>query len=207
MHTRMWSLMLIGILASPAIAQNPETQPDDSWISLSGTATEALADSFTLDYGEGTVTVEMDELGWDWYDTNFQFIEGDEVTVYGEVDDDLYETATIEASSVYDKTLNTYYYADSVDEGDGLYTWNLDDDLNDVTIRGTVTSVNGREFTIDRGVQEMTVDTIAMTYNPVDDEGFQQIDVGDRVSVNGEIDADVFENRELMADWIITLEN
>lgn len=42
-------------------------------------------------------------------------------------------------------------------------------------------------------------------YNPMDDEGYQQIDVGDRVSVTGDIDIDTWEKRELMAETIVTL--
>ena len=40
----------------------------------------ALPDSFTLDYGDGTITVEMDK--WKWYENNEETIEGDRVTVY-----------------------------------------------------------------------------------------------------------------------------
>lgn len=195
------------IAATPLFAQDPEAMPDDSWISLSGTVTTALPESFTLDYGEGTILVEMDEP-WDWYDEDYEVLPGDEVTVYGEVDDDLYEKATIEASSVYVHDLNTFFYASSIDEEDALYATSFYNvyDATDLTLRGTVTSVNGREFTIDTGLQQMTVDTDEMAYNPMDDQGYQQIDVGDRVSVNGWIDLDVFEKRELKADWIVTLE-
>ena len=39
--------------------KSPYMQPDDTWISLSGTVTSVSRDSFTLDYGKGVVTVEM----------------------------------------------------------------------------------------------------------------------------------------------------
>lgn len=42
-------------------------------------------------------------------------------------------------------------------------------------------------------------------YNPLDSEGFQQIQVGDRVSVGGTIDYDFLEGRELVASSIVTL--
>ena len=44
-----------------------------------------------------------------------------------------------------------------------------------------------------------------MLYNPLDDEGYQKIDVGDRVKVTGNIDNDLFEGKELMADSVIKL--
>ncbi len=46
-----------------------------------------------------------------------------------------------------------------------------------------------------------------MSYNPLDDDGYQKIDVGDRVSVTGEIDKDLFESHKLDADSFVTLSN
>jgi len=107
-------------LSAPAMAQapddkpNPYLMPDDTWISISGTAVDPQAASFTLDYGEGTVLVEMDD--WDWYGEAGGILDGDKVTVYGEIDDDFYELTSIEASSVYVESLGTYFYANSDDE-------------------------------------------------------------------------------------------
>lgn len=197
-------------MAPGALAEDkdPYLQPDESWISISGTAVETDADSFTLDYGDGIITVEMDK--WDWYEKDFQVIEGDKVTVYGEIDDDLYETTKIEASSVYDKSRETYYFASSADEEfDDDYDYWIDDDfvVGEMTVRGTVTGVNGRQFTIDTGSRKMTVDTIMMSYNPVDAKGYPTIDKGDYVSVSGDMDYDTWEKRELMADTVVVLEN
>ncbi len=188
---------------------NPYLQPDETWISLSGKAVDTRPDGFVLDYGEGVVTVEMDD--WDWYDESAKVLEGDEVTVYGRVDDDTFETTSIEASSVYVESLGTYFFASAADEED------LDDHVHhywlhvhpvavgDLVVRGRVTSVDGREFTIDDGVRQLTVDTIGMSYNPLDDIGYQRIDVGDYVSVRGNIDVDAWEEAELMADSVTTL--
>ena len=44
------------------------------------------------------------------------------MTVYGRVDDDLYETTTIEASSIYDQDLGTYFYASAADEESDIIT-------------------------------------------------------------------------------------
>lgn len=187
---------------SPYLAQ------DGSWISLSGTVTSTTADSFELDYGRGIVTVEMDD--WDWFDDNNNTIPGDKVTVYGEVDDDTYELTSIEASSVYVENLGTTFYASPADEED-IRDFDLVPTVpiavGDVTLTGTVQSVTGREFTIDTDIQQVTVDTTLMSYNPTDDEGYQQIDVGDTVTVLGDMDYDTFENRELMADNIVTLDD
>ena len=201
--------LLMGGLSIPANAQdeNPYLQPDETWISISGTAINAQDQSFTLDYGDGTVTVEMDD--WDWYDENAEMLEGNKVTVYGEIDDDLYETTSIEASSVYNEDLGTYFYANSADEEytDDYDFW-MDYDpivVGQSVIRGIVTSVDDREFTIDRGVRELQVDTGEMAYNPMDNLGYQIVDVGDYVSVSGEMDNDFWEERELVANTVVTL--
>lgn len=204
LSTYLSILTLAAFVAVPAMfAQNPYNKPDDSWISISGTVVNPTASTFLLDYGEGLITVEMDD--WDWYGEATGLIDGDQVTVYGDIDDDLYEVASIEASSVWVEDLNTFFYANDADEEDSLYAFVPPVDLTKTIVRGTVTSVTGREFTIDTGAQQLTVDTIFMSYNPLDDKGYQQIDKGDFVSVTGDMTLDFLNNRELEADLILTL--
>ncbi len=182
---------------------DPYAKADESWISLSGTVTSVAPDSFNLDYGEGLVLVEMDD--WDIDADGYKLLEGDEVTVNGRVDDDLFETTSIEASSVYVKGLNTYFYASADDEESLPAAATVSVVDYDLQLTGEVTSVTGREFTVDTGEREMKVDTIQLGYNPLDDEGYQKIDVGDRVSVTGDLDIDWWEKREIMAETVVTL--
>lgn len=188
--------------AAMAAQDDPYLQPNNSWISLSGTVVDAGASTFELDYGTGIVTVEMDD--WDWYGEAYPILEGDKVTVYGYVDDDLYETTTIEAGSVYVRDLNTYFYANDADEEDAFLSSVSYVDRG-IELRGTVTGISGREFTVDTGSRKMQVDTSEMIYNPLDDKGYQKIKVGDYVLVSGELDTGFFEDTEIMADSIITL--
>lgn len=74
--------------SAPADPPNPYLQPDESWIRIRGTVVDPGPESFTLDYGKGTVTVEMED--WEWYHEGYQMIEGDPATVYGRIDDDLF---------------------------------------------------------------------------------------------------------------------
>ena len=200
---------LLAFATIPATAQDPvEDAPDDSWISLSGTVVAPTADSFLLDYGEGLITVEMDD--YDSYSDTWGLIDGDAVIVYGVVDDGLYEAKTIEAGSVYNQDLNTYFYANSADEEDMAY-WVAPSAviLSQTTVRGTVTDVDdlGREFTLDTGLSQITVETDELGYNPLDDYGFQQIDEGDVVSATGTLDNDFLEGRVLEAQTLTTLSN
>lgn len=80
-------------------------------------------------------------------------------------------------------------------------------DVGDLTVTGTVESVDGREFTIDSAAQQMKIDTTLMPYNPMDDEGYQQIENGDLVTVTGNTEFDTFENQELMAETVVTLDD
>ena len=85
------------LLSLPAVAQNPYLQPDDTWITISGKVESVSPNQFELDYGSGTVTVEMDDGDRDA--DAYKIYNGDEVTVTGLIDDDFYEVTTIEASS------------------------------------------------------------------------------------------------------------
>ena len=53
------------LVAAPAMvqaaAEAPYLERDGSWINLSGTVTSTTADTFMLDYGDGLITVEMDD--------------------------------------------------------------------------------------------------------------------------------------------------
>lgn len=184
---------------------SPAQKPNGTWLSLSGTITGAQNRFFTLDYGKGKIPVEMD--GWTWYGQNYQSLEGDKVTVYGRVDDDLFERDKIEASSVYDQDLGTYFYANASDEeGPANYAlWVHPVVVGETFVRGTVTSVDGRDFTVDYGPRKITVDTSQLKDNPLDDKGFQQIDKGDYVSVAGDMDSAFWGHRQLQADSVVTL--
>ena len=158
------SILIAGVVvAGQAAAQttDPYAKPDESWISISGTVVNPGADSFMLDYGDSVIIVELDD--WDAYGEAHALLDGDKVTVYGRIDDDLFQLARIEAASVYLESLNTFLYASADDEEGNDYTayfWDVPFPLvvNRATLRGSVTSVkpDEREFTIDTGLRKPT---------------------------------------------------
>lgn len=184
--------------------------PDESWITLNGVVSSTSKDTFRLDYGEGLVTVEMDD--WDWYQEGEALNSGDKVRVHGRIDDDLHEKRKIEASSVYVEDLKTHFFASAADEETdsqlALSAFDTSEKVNDgswINVKGTVINVHDREFVLDTGGVRIQIDTINMNYNPLDDEGFQQLDEGDKVSVSGTVDLDFFEKSEIQAKTITTL--
>lgn len=103
---------------------------------------------------------------------------------HSRVDDDFLELATIEASSVYVEELGTTFYASAVDEEDVFTLVTVRPVVvGDAVLQGDVTSVGDDHFTLRTGLREITVEVEAMPYDPLDDEGYQQIEMGDRVSV------------------------
>lgn len=204
MATILIPLVLSTFLVLPAGAQdqeNPYLESDRSWISLSGTVESVDTDEFLLDYGDGVITVEMDDGDRDA--DAAVLATGDEVTVSGRVDDDFLETATIEAASVYVQNLGTTFYASAVDEEDAMLMVTPPVVVGQVTLRGWVTGVTGQEFTLDTGVRQITVTVEEMPYDPLDDEGYQRVEIGDNATVFGHIDRDLFEGRVVAAESIV----
>lgn len=199
------AILAAGLASTSAMAQKPSPymRADDTWITISGTVHDITRDAFNLDYGNGVISVEMDDGDRDA--DAYKLMEGDEVTVGGLIDDDFFETTSIEASSVYVPKLNTYFYASALDEEDypGWYSHDLG--IGEVIAQGTVSRVGDDEFTINRHSQSLDVTTFFMENNPLDDQGYNKIEVGDIVQVSGDMEFGFMSEAELEAESVITL--
>lgn len=201
--------LLVGAMALPATAQDPDELRDESWITMSGTVTSVSDHEFELDYGVGVIRVEMD----DWNDDADARVlrEGNMVTVTGKFEDEIFETTSIEAATVYVKELDKHFYANPQDEegdpgatfSDRMITAPQPFEASTTTVIGTVKSVEGHQFTIDAGIRELTIDTSQLETAAMDSE--DQVEVGDRVRVTGKIGADFFDGQRLAADTVTTL--
>jgi uncharacterized protein YdeI (BOF family) len=209
-HKRGWTATVaatsLGLLLSggQVMSATPKNKPDGSFITISGTVVHTEPDAFRLDYGDGVITVEMDDF--DEYPEGHAMMLNDQVEVHGVIDNDSFERKTIEASSVYVENLSTHFYASAADEED-FATWTASTpiSLGEAKLTGTVTTKDGRDFTLDTGSRQVRVDTSSMIYNPLDDKGFLQVDIGDRVKVSGDVDHALFDAHEISADWIVEL--
>jgi len=198
------ALSATSTLANP----NPYVQEDDSWLSINGTVHSISEDSFELDFGDGVITVEMDDDDRDA--RNYKFSKGDEVSVTGVLDDDFFTSTTIEARTVYVQDLGTTFLASAMDDDDNFsplsdfsMTTPMDDDQ--ATLQGQVTEIHDDEFVLNTGNRAIRVEVDDLDLNPLDDEGYLQIDKGDYVKVIGEMDDDLFEGREFEAERVIKL--
>ncbi len=217
------SSCLFAVATAPAIADDMREKASNAaatdkatveqainmeWISLTGTVQSVSADRFTLKYGDGQIDIEMD--GYGWKDQGY-LRNGDRVTVTGRVDNDLYEKKKIEASSVFVPRRNEYFSANPADEEDGYYASSVGqtalvgaaEDDEWVAFTGTVTSIDGDEIAVNTGYRTIDVDLgdASGPEAPV-------IDIGDRVSVSGEMDdADLFDAREVEATSVVIIRN
>lgn len=203
------SLLASALIAAPAMAQMPKLQPDDTYVSISGTVLAAEDDEFTLNYGNGQISVEMDDMGWQGNQPDL--ITGDEVTVYGRVEQHFFVDASIEADSVFINDPATYYYSSPSND---MTTFTVMDVtpvtpvvVGDLVLTGTVKSVKDRQFTINTGDLEFTVDTSGMKNNPLDSEGRQKVETGDTVSVAGNLGSGAIGDRKLNAESIVVLQD
>lgn len=195
-----------------AQTQSPYLQPDDTWISLSGTIESVQEDSFLLDYGRASVIVEMDDGDRDA--DAYKLLPGDSVVVNGLIDDDFFEMTTVEASSVYVESINTYFYASAMDEEsvtffDPIVTVTGPIVEGDAMIQGTITAVEPleEELVLNTGDRLMIVEVDDLGYDALDNEGYLQLDVGDEVTISGTMTEEMFENRLFEADYIVTVNN
>jgi uncharacterized protein YdeI (BOF family) len=203
--TALASIIATTAAGSIAAAPSPYTKPDDSYISIDGTVADVSRDEFVLDYGQGEITVEFDDGDRDA--DAYKLVQGDRVNVSGVIDDDFYELATIEASSVYVESLGTYFYASALDEEQPIMTVNVPLLMSSMTVQGTVSETGSDSFSLDVGAQKLKVETENMPYDPLDDEGYQKITKGDIVSVSGTMVDELFDGRVMEADAVTTLYN
>lgn len=196
---------LLTTSGAAAAKPDPYARADETWISISGQVDAVSPDSFLLDYGDGMITVEMDDGDRDA--DGYKLVQGDKVTVNGRIDDDFYQRTTIEASSVYVEKLGTYFFASAMDEEEPFhwYVYAVPVVAGSTVVQGTVTSVGDAEFTLNSGPMGVEVEVDEMPYNPLDDTGYQKIETGDVVRVAGDMDSQVFDGRVLKASTIVTL--
>ena len=179
-----------------------ESMAEDTSITLSGTVVEARDDEFDLRVGEQVVTVDIED---DIRDGGaYTLMQGDKVTVSGQIEDHFFQDKELEANALHVAKLNTTFIVDEDYADDyGMVSGKSMDDSIEVT--GTVISVSpdDEQFRIRaEKMGEYTVEVDELDDDPFDDDGYMKIQQGSRVQITGEIDSDWMEGRELEANSI-----
>ncbi|MGE3333866.1 MAG: hypothetical protein AB7I36_09495 [Rhodospirillaceae bacterium] len=178
--------------------------PSDSEISLSGKVAAIEQDSFTLDYGAGRVSIDLED-GLEWFPPGTPGLTiGEPVTVNGRIDDTTFTSREIEATSIYRPSTQTYLYSDA---SNARYFPPMEPprpaDTSWVNLSGTVKGVTGRDFVLDTGVREFHITTGAMRNDPV---AVGKLRPGSRVTVSGLVNGDdIFDHPEIDATNVVVL--
>lgn len=179
---------------------------------LSGIVVDTQNAEFTMNTNNaGMVTVELEEWNWDLSNEAERLLNpGDEITVSGVIDDDFFENREISANNIYVTEEFVYYYVVDTEPAYIAAGQELPlkayPDGTFVKTRGEVQTIRGREMDINTGEYTVTVDTVALPYNPFDGTGQQKVEEGNRVMVYGQVDNNFIQDREISADTIIRLE-
>jgi hypothetical protein len=193
---------------------------------LEGQIESIMDDEFVLNYGgQQNITVELDNFGFDGDETQYLTV-GENVTVKGFVDDDLFEGREIEATQVeLSDQYITYFYMPMDGQGETMDRQNNNsdrmasnnnsmssgtqayDDGAYIRVTGTVQSINDDEMMVQTDNRNMTVDISELDYDVTGDDNAQALNVeqGDRVYVYGEMNDEFFDSRELVADGVVEL--
>ncbi|WP_188054008.1 hypothetical protein [Sphingosinithalassobacter sp. CS137] len=173
-------------------------------VTLDGTVISTTPSQLLLDYGSGEITVEVDD--WDSFGEATLINPGDRVIVTGLVDGSFLTSRSIEARSVFVEDLNTTFFAAGADEEDfGLSRLGTAAGATNVNFTGRVREIDGRAFVMGTDNARFTVDTSRMSYDPLDEEGYQRIEAGERVFVWGEFGPASGDTARLIADGIVSL--
>ena len=184
----------------------PVSEVDDgAAIVINGKVGDIRDDEFDLVYTRGVITVELDRFDWSDNATDY-LMQGENVTVRGYIDDDFFEGREIEATSVNLHENFVYYYAkdNTLSSVANLFENNNPDNIY-LNVTGTVKSITGKNMVVVNKNSTIPVDLTHFDYDPFDNVGMQQIDVGDQVYVYGQIDENFFNKKELKADGLVEL--
>lgn len=187
-----------------------EDLADQSPIVLTGLVGDIRDDEFNLYYGADTdIIVELDRFNWSDDATDF-ISQGENVTVHGFIDDDLFEGREIEAYDLYIHERSTYYQTTQTTQAplpDNIFGSEIDlEDGAYISVTGTVSDISAAKFDITTANgYEFMVDSKDLVPPLRGPDGTSFIAPGDRVNVRGNYDMRYHENKTIYADRVTKL--
>jgi len=190
----LWALLSL----ATALAQPAQPDSNDDWIAVKGRIHSLDSAGFVLSLGEDRLRVQMRD--WDWYPRGNPFLIGDQVTVYGRMDQSLLERHTIDATRVFVEDMSTYFDADGPAEnnvGDPLFlSIATPGEAGKISITGVVEHVDGRTLQIESAGTAISVDISQLVDAAEDGREYRQLNIGDRVSVTGALGPSLFADEK-----------
>lgn len=176
---------------------------DSADITIRGTVEKIHAEEeqFLLNTRFGNILVELDDYDEvaeiDWLKV------GDNVVVFGNMDEAGFEEKSIDAKAVYVPVLGLYLVAS--DEDENLRLKNILKQGNDdsVSLNGTVMKIEDELIMLKTKYGALSVSTKEMDAKPTQSQQDQSISVGDRIYVEGRVTNDFFNRSEVVADTIV----
>ncbi|MBT0588104.1 NirD/YgiW/YdeI family stress tolerance protein [Alteromonas oceanisediminis] len=176
---------------------------DDAWVTITGKVTKAEADGFMLDYGHGDIRIDLED--GNYTEATAEMIDGDSVTVTGQLDDDVFATRSIEASSVYVPRLMTTYISSSLDdESSDLYKFasRVPTNTSQLTVTGTVIAAEDEHIQLDVGENHLVVDLSELPIDVTSESSSFEVTEGDYVEVQVRFDPEIFGTYDIDATAI-----
>ena len=181
----------------------------DTWITLTGEVTDVDSKFFTLDYGDGTIFVELHNTDLDAQ--AYEELEGKDVMVTAQLDDGLFTDSRIVAQSVFVDELETTYLADDVDQHSAdMYLSaanSLDVDDEEMVLVGTVQSIGKKALQLKVGDSTLTVELDDLDDMPLDQDGKLTLIKGERVRVTGEMEEEFFNTFTVEAEGLMKMKS
>ena len=94
----LFSVLALSFVSTAALAEDPAKYPHGTRLNTDGTVDKLGPDMFVLNYGEGNITVEMDDVDRDA--DAYKLVKGDYVSVTGAIQKIFFEHRVIKARSV-----------------------------------------------------------------------------------------------------------
>ena len=181
----------------------------DTWITLTGEVSSVDSKFFTLDYGDGSIFVELKDTDLD--SKAYANMKGEDVMVTARLDDGMFSSERLVAQSVIVDGMDTVYLADSVNQASAdLYlstASNIEFDDEEMVLVGTVKSIGKEVIQIAVGDTNLTVELDELESAPVDSEGYLTLIEGERVRVTGELEDNFFNRFIVEADTLTKMKS
>ena len=196
--------------ASASVQPESRTsESGDTWITLTGEVSAVDSKFFTLDYGDGSIFVELRDTDLD--SNAYAKMKGEEVMVTARLDDGMFSSERLVAQSVIVDGMDTVYLAESVNQASAdLYlstASNIEFDDEEMVLVGTVKSIGKEALQIDVGDTTLTVELDELEDAPVDADGYLTLMKGERVRITGELEDDFFNRFTVEADTLIKMKS